>query len=87
MAITVNVNAIVIVNGKATGEIRITRLVRQVCLIAPLQFILLLEPVNWILKKAISGGSTRGVYFDEIDVHLAQQFYSKTMYIMMSVMG
>jgi hypothetical protein len=82
MAITVNANAVVLVNGRATGEVRITRSVRQGCPIAPLLFTLLLEALNWMFKKAMLRGTLKGLYFDEIEVHLVQQFYSDNTSVM-----
>jgi hypothetical protein len=81
-AITTNANAGVLVNVRPTGAINITRSVRQGCPIAPVLFILALQALDCLIKDAIARNSLRGIFFEEVGVELAHQFYSDNTSVM-----
>jgi hypothetical protein len=75
-AITINANTAVLINGRPTKVIDITRSVRQGCPIAPLLFILALQALDCLLKDALARESLKGIWFEEVEVQVSHQFYS-----------
>jgi hypothetical protein len=81
VAITIGAKAVVILNGRPTRPVQ-TRSIRQGDPCAPLFIIFALEGLNYLLKEALADGSLRGIGFEEVDIHLAQQLYSDKTSIM-----
>jgi hypothetical protein len=81
-AITGNANAMELINGRPTREVKITRSIRQGCPAAPLFFILVLEPLNCAIREALENGTLKGICFEEVDVQVAHQFYSDNTSVM-----
>lgn len=54
----------IIVNGSPTGFFRYTRGLRQVELLSPYLFILVMEALNWMTKKVTLSGYLKGWYID-----------------------
>jgi hypothetical protein len=82
VAILVNANASIIINGRSTATVDVSLSVRQGCPISPLLFILVLEELSCMIQRALDRSAFKGVYVEEEKVMLAHQFYSDNTTIM-----
>lgn len=72
----------VLLNGRLTKRIPLSRSVRQGCPLSPLLFILAFDPLNAILKDAIIRGTIVGVRFPKHDLHLLQNMFADDLYLL-----
>lgn len=71
----------VVLNGRLTNRIPLTRSVRQGCPLSPLLFILAFDPLNAMLQEAINSRSIVGVHFRKHDLQLLQNMYADDLYL------
>lgn len=76
MAKTVGATSAVLLHGRVTKVVEITRSVWQGCPISPLIFIIVLKALSCMISEALIEGSLRGIKFEEEGLHLTQQFFT-----------
>lgn len=73
--------SLVLLNGRLTNRVPLTRSVTQGCPLSPLLFILAFDPLNAMLKDVIIRGSIVGVQFPTLDLHLLQNMFADDLYM------
>lgn len=71
----------VLLNGRLTNRIPLSRPVSQGCPLSPFLFILAFDPLNAMLRDAIIRRSIVGVRFHALDLHLLQNMFAGDLYM------
>lgn len=66
----------ILINGRPTGAVKLTRFVRQRCPLSPLIFILAFDTLSLMLSDAVSQGALAGVDFPRLGVNNVQSFFA-----------
>ncbi|KAL3684303.1 hypothetical protein R1sor_002325 [Riccia sorocarpa] len=75
-AILHNAASSVIVNGKRSMPVRITRSVRQGCPLSPLLFILATQTLTTTMEHEVNSGRIQGVFLQRANVHYSLGLYA-----------
>lgn len=76
LAITASANSKIVVNGRTTRAIEISRSVRQGCPLSSLLFIIVMECLDKNLQKALEIGRIEGIQLREEALHLMHRIYA-----------